>query len=352
MNTDSNGKGREYEGNGERAAFGEPLNGKASAAFWAVTAAAALTPFLGAAAFLALSSAFAAATAACKTKLKYFFFVPGAAMALVIYYMQGSVLLGGLALAFSLLCGAALGVVLRRRQSASVQTLTGGAVAYFFVFAVFVSFAMYAFGSVSAATEAVRSYLSTYMDEVFRILENAVVRYSEGDPQGAAALNLAAIPEIDRDAFVRSLILSFPGVAAGCALFFGWLAQLLARPFLILFGRRDMVTDKRRIVLPLSLVIVYLAVTLIASFSAEDTVLTVAAANVADALVPALFCVGVGYIADFVRAGRGRFPVMFAVMFILGALLMPSLCISLVRAVGVAVSLVRGIRAHMPSDRE
>lgn len=345
--------------NGKRFASGDggkdsvaPARSKNLAAFLTVSAAAALTPFLGFVGFLVLCASFAAAVASCSSVLRFAFFLPGTALALFIYNTMGThPVPAACGLGFVLICSAVLGVAIYRRQSASVQTLAVGVTAAVLAIIAFVSYAMYAYGSVGAALSTAENALGAYLDKVLAVISAAAKRYAEGDPQGASLLSVGELSSIDTSALLRTLILSVPGTFASVALVFGWLVQLLSRPFLALFGRRDIVTDKKRIVLPLSLVIVYLAFSFISAFSSGETLPAVVAENVANALVPAIFCVGVGYIADFFRSPRGRFPTMLVVMFVFSALLMPSFFMTLVRVAGVVGTISAGIRSRMKKDR-
>lgn len=328
------------------------VRSKNTAAFLAVTVAAAVTPFLGLWGFLALCASYAAAIAACSCALRFAFFLPGTALALFIYNALGTQpVLAACGFGFVLICAAVLGAAIHLRQSSAVQTLSVGVTAAVVAIAAFVSYALYAYGSVGAAFSAAENALGAYLDRVFAVLADAAKRYAEDDPQGATLLSVGALSSFDTKSFLRTLILYAPGTLAGAALVFGWIVQLVSRLFLTLFGRRDIVTDRKRIVLPISLVLVYLAASLVSLFSSGETFLAVSAANVASAIVPAIFCVGVGYVADFFRSSRGRFPAMLVVMFIFSALLMPSFFISLVRMAGVVGTIAAGIRSRMMKNR-
>ncbi len=366
MSVDNSRNGRGFASGdgtgGERAA----VQSKNFAAFVAVSVAAVVTPFLGIWGFLALCGSYAAALAACSSKLKYAFFLPATALALLIYDTLGmSVFLGAAGFAFVLVCAAVLGIAIYRRQSATLQALSVALTAVLIVCAAALSYAIYAYGSVGAAVEAAREALGAYLERLFALIASAARRYAENDPQAAQMLSVGELASVDTEEILRTVLLSAPGFAAGLALVFGWLVQLVSRPFVVLIGRRDIVTDKKRIALPMSFAIVYLAAALIASFSAEESVLTVAASNVSSALVPAIFCVGVGYVVDFFRAprvvrgpgggyvpgARPRFPAMLVVMFIFSALVMPTFFVSLVRVAGVVGTIAAGIRSMTPKNK-
>lgn len=329
-----------------------PVRSKNVAAFLAVSAAAVVTPFLGIWGFFALCASYAAALAACSGALRFVFFVPGTALALFIYNVMGTNLIpAGCALGFTLICAAALSVAIYRRKSAAFQTLCVAVTAAVISIASFVLYAMYVYGSVGAALSAAENALGAYLDKVLELLSAAAKRYAEGDMQGASLLGVGELTAVDSAALLRTLVLSVPGTFAGLALVLGWLVQLLSRPFLILFGRRDIVTDKKRIVLPLSLVLIYFAFSLVSLFSEGGTFVSVASSNVASALVPAIFCAGIGYIADFFRRTAGRFPAMLVVMFIFSVLLMPTFFVSFVRMAGIVGTVSAAIRARMTRDR-
>lgn len=321
------------------------------AAFLSVTLAALLVPMFGAAALIALIPAVASLIAAVRGGVKYLYLIPGTAGAVGLCFVFGlSFSLYGAILAAGLLCGLLLGVAVKARASAMAQTLTV-AVFVFAAVAAGVAFAAFTYyGSLSAAVEAAYKSAVEFFAGVSSAVDRAVASYSAADPRGAATLRVASLSGLDPDETVRAIMLALPGLCAFFAFVIGWAEQFLARAFLALYGRRDLITEKRRLALPASLAVIFLILRIVTYFSSGASMFSVCAANVVTALSPAIMIVGAGFIFDMIRAPGSRFSVMFIIMFALSAVFMPAFLLSFLGVAGIVGTIAQAIRRRREKD--
>ena len=318
---------------------------KKLAAFLVVTALAVGMPLVGIAAFAALVPALAACIASGRSGARYLYFIPGAALSVALGFALGvSLPLYGTMLGGAVVCGTLLGVAAKRRASATAQTVTA-ALAIFAVAAAAIAVVSYSvFGSVEDALRAAYDYAVDAFASVAATLESAVANYTAADPQGASALELYSLTGLDATEVVRSFMLAMPGLVAAVSFVFGWVWQLAARLFLAMFGRRDMITDVRRVAIPASLAVIFLVLRLMTLFGSQESLFFVCASNVVTALGPVMLVVGGGFLLDVARRGRSRFSIMFIIMFAISSFIMPSIFFSVLPIAGVIGTVVRSLR--------
>ena len=323
----------------------EERRGRPLAAFLVVTALCAAVPLFGIAAFAVLVPAFAGCVAATRGCVKYLFFIPGCAVAVwLCFALDLPIGLYGAMLGAAVVCALALGISAARRAGATAQTLTAS-VTLFVVAAAIVAVVSYnVFGSVEAAVGAAYDAAVSRFASFGEILDAAVARYSMQDPQAASALELYSLSGLDAGEVVRSLMLSLPGLLAAAAFVFGWAWQLFCRVFLTVFGRRELITDERRVSVPVSVAVIFFILRFLTFFGSGASVFFVCASNVVTALYPVMLVVGGGFLLDVARQGRSRFSIMFVIIFAVSALIMPAVFVSALSIAGVIGTVVRALR--------
>ena len=321
------------------------------AAFLAVTLTALAVPLFGVFALIAFIPAAAACFAAVRGGAKILLFIPGCAGAVAACFAFGlSPELYGAVLGVGLICGAALGFAVKRRASATAQTVTAAVVIFAFAAALVVALAYTSYGSLSEAIDSVYKAAVNGFANFSSALDRAVEKYAASDPQAASMLEVYSLSGLDAEEVVRSLTLSLPGIIAAAAFLIGWIEALLSRVFLIWFGRRDLITDVRRLAVPASLAIIFFVLRIVTFFASGASLFAVCASNVVTALYPIMLFVGAGFLVDIVRSSRSGFSIMFIIMFALAAFFMPAVFVSALSAAGVVGTVVKAIRDRRAKD--
>lgn len=330
----------------------ETNNGKKFAAFLCVTLSALSVSLFGIAGFIALVPAFAATVAALDTPLRFLYFIPGAAVSVgICFAFDSSPAICAVQIGCAVVCGFALGAALKRRASATAQSVTTAVTVYLLAAAAGIIVSLSFFGSIPDALRAAYNYAVEIFKEMMSVFESAAKHYAEIDPNAAAALDLSAYSAIDSDEAVRTVMFRLPGIFAAAAFVFGWVSQLLSRLFLLIIGRRDMITEVRRLKSPLSLAIIFFVLRLITFFISGESVFFLSSANVVTALYPFMIIIGAGYLIDIVRKTKNRFSIMILIMFSISALILPSVFIPVLSVAGVIGTVVDAVKNKMETDR-
>ena len=318
---------------------------KKFAAFLFVTLFAALVPFAGLAAAAALIPALAACVGALRTPAKYLYFIPGGAICVALFFVLNiSPEVYGAILSTGVIGGFALGVAIRKKASATAQTVTLTVTMCLCFLAMVAAYAFTVFGSIGDFVKAAYDYAVARFAPFADALDSAVDKYASADPQSAQMLKVYSLSALDPKEVVRSAMLSLPGLIGFAAFTAGWAMQLLSRVFLKILGRGDLITEKRRIAIPASLAVIFLILRLTTYFMSGESLFSVCAVNVANALFPAMLIVGGGFVFGTIRSTRSRFSVMFIIMFSLSALIMPAVFLSALTVAGVIGTVVRAVR--------
>lgn len=146
-----------------------------------------------------------------------------------------------------LIPAAVLCVCLRKKSSASVITLAA-AVSYAAVFAsALIAYALYNYGSLSAAADALVSFMSSYVDKLFAAATDAAADTAAGDALSSLTEQFSA------DAYVKNLTMLMPGAFLAACEVLGYLLSHAARLAIrILPVPIGLYPDKRNISLPAS----------------------------------------------------------------------------------------------------
>lgn len=161
-----------------------------------------------------------------------------------------------------LIPAAVLCVCLRKKSSASVITLAA-AVSYAAVFAsALIAYALYNYGSLSAAADALVSFMSSYVDKLFAAATDAAADTAAGDALSSLTEQISA------DAYVRNLTMLMPGAFLAACEVLGYLLSHAARLAIrILPVPIGLYPDKRNISLPASAAVLFLLSFAVTMFS-------------------------------------------------------------------------------------
>ena len=237
-----------------------------------------------------------------------------------------------------LIPAAVLCVCLRKKSSASVITLAA-AVSYAAVFAsALIAYALYNYGSLSAAADALVSFMSSYVDKLFAAATDAAADTAAGDALSSLTEQFSA------DAYVKNLTMLMPGAFLAACEVLGYLLSHAARLAIrILPVPIGLYPDKRNISLPASAAVLFLLSFAVTMFSG-DGVVYFAAENLNTVLTPALFVVGLGAFAAMLRSAKTGKKVAFIIFLCILFFVYPAVAVYSVCAAGVISTIAEYFR--------
>ena len=293
-------------------------------------------PALGIFAMIAVCAAVGAGLAASHSPYRFAAVIPGCAGAWLggMFFETSSVAALGLYV-ISVLLGFVIAHSAKKHDSASAQVLKVSSL-FALIFAVLGGMLIYSeFGSLTEAGKALGDYLSSGFSATLDMM-------IKNDTTGKLSTVLGSISPDD---IARDIVMITPGILLTACEVFGWIASLLSRPIMTLYGRGDLRPMPPVITLPVSAAVIF-AVSFVISVFSSDALYYVLE-NLVMVMTPAFACAGVTAFRLYTRRSPGGKSVLVVILAIVLVLIQPAMIVYVLAAAGFAHTIRMGLESRM-----